>query len=41
VVADEAPPPAAAAESGPPIAGVASAFDHVMQAFEGAEVVEE
>jgi DNA polymerase-3 subunit gamma/tau len=40
VVADEAPPPAAA-ESGPPIAGVASAFDHVMQAFEGAEVVEE
>jgi hypothetical protein len=41
VVADEPAAPASTTESGPPIAGVASAFDHVMQAFEGAEVVEE
>jgi DNA polymerase-3 subunit gamma/tau len=41
VVADEAAAPTSTVESGPPIAGVASAFDHVMQAFEGAEVVEE
>lgn len=41
VVAEETPAAAVAPESGTPIAGVASAFDHVMQAFEGAEVVEE
>jgi hypothetical protein len=41
VVADEAPAPAVPAGSGEPTTGVASAIDHVMQAFEGAEVVEE
>jgi DNA polymerase III subunit gamma/tau len=45
VIADETPAetsaPAPVGEPGPPTAGVASALDHVMQAFEGAEVVEE
>jgi hypothetical protein len=41
VVAEEEPATPAAAESAAPITGVASALDHVMQVFEGAEVVEE